>query len=451
VEGSTFTLYLPLQYTGPAAPATAPVGNLSRQMSGAASPALPILPLPREERILDDRSEISPGDAAALIVEDDPHYARVLLGLARDKGFKGLVATRGHEAIALARQYQPTVITLDIFLPDMLGWTVLNNLKLAPETRHIPVQIITIEEEQQHGLSHGAFSYLVKPATTEGLESAFDRVKTFVTPRTKQLLVVEDNTLEQQSIVELLGHNDVEITTASTGTEALDALLDRPFDCCVLDLRLPDMTGFELLDKLQKERSLRDVPIVVFTGKELSAEEQKRLQTAAKCVVLKDVQSPERLLDETALFLHRVIADLPEGKQMMLRRLHESNDALRGRKVLIVDDDVRNIFALSIVLEDQGMEVLSATNGRQAIRMVQETRDLSIVLMDIMMPEMDGYQTMRQIRKLPEFRALPILALTAKAMKGDRERCLDAGASDYIAKPVNTDQLLSLMRVWLHR
>ena len=449
-EGSTFTLYLPLQYTGPAVPATAPVGHLARQTPGGASLTLPILPLSREERIPDDRNDISPGNLAALIVEDDPHYARVLLGLARDKGFKGLVATRGHEAITLARQYRPTVITLDIFLPDMLGWTVLNNLKLLPETRHIPVQIITMEEERQHGLSHGAFSYLVKPATTEDIENAFDRIKTFVAPRTKQLLVVEDDDVEQQSIVELLGHHDIEITTASTGAEAFNALLDRPFDCCVLDLQLPDMTGFELLDKLQKEPTLRDVPIVVFTGKELSGEEQTRLHAAAKSVVLKNVQSPERLLDETALFLHRVIADLPESKRLMLRRLHESNDALRGRKVLIVDDDVRNIFALSIVLEDKDMEVLSATNGRQAIRIVRETSDLSIVLMDIMTPEMDGYQTIREIRKLTEFRSLPILALTAKAMKGDRERCLQAGASDYIAKPVNTEQLLSLLRVWLH-
>ena len=446
-EGSTFTLYLPLQYTGPAAP----VGNPARQTPGAASLALPVLPVSREERIPDDRKHISPDDLAVLIVEDDPHYARVLLGLARDKGFKGLVATRGHEAIILARQYRPTVITLDIFLPDMLGWTVLNNLKLSPETRQIPVQIITIEEERQHGLSHGAFSYLVKPATTEDLESAFDRIKTFVAPRTKRLLVIEHNDMEQQSIVELLGHHDIEITTASTDVEAFSALLDRPFDCCVLDLRLPDMTGFELLDKLQEERSLRDVPIVVLTGKQLSEEGQKRLHVAAKSIVLKEVQSPERLLDETALFLHRVIADLPEGKQQMLRRLHESNEALRGRKVLIVDDDARNIFALSIVLEDQDMEVLSATNGRQAIGMIRETSDLSIVLMDIMMPETDGYQMMREIRKVPEFRALPILALTAKAMKGDREKCLAAGASDYIAKPVNTDQLLSLLRVWLHR
>jgi CheY-like chemotaxis protein len=427
------------------------VGNPARQTPGAASLALPVLPVSREERIPDDRKHISPDDLAVLIVEDDPHYARVLLGLARDKGFKGLVATRGHEAIILARQYRPTVITLDIFLPDMLGWTVLNNLKLSPETRQIPVQIITIEEERQHGLSHGAFSYLVKPATTEDLESAFDRIKTFVAPRTKRLLVIEHNDMEQQSIVELLGHHDIEITTASTDVEAFSALLDRPFDCCVLDLRLPDMTGFELLDKLQEERSLRDVPIVVLTGKQLSEEGQKRLHVAAKSIVLKEVQSPERLLDETALFLHRVIADLPEGKQQMLRRLHESNEALRGRKVLIVDDDARNIFALSIVLEDQEMEVLSATNGRQAIGMIRETSDLSIVLMDIMMPETDGYQMMREIRKVPEFRALPILALTAKAMKGDREKCLAAGASDYIAKPVNTDQLLSLLRVWLHR
>ncbi|MET0253602.1 MAG: response regulator, partial [Terrimicrobiaceae bacterium] len=449
-EGSTFTLYLPLQYTGPAAPATAPVGSRKRT-SGAASLVLPVLPLSREERIPDDRNVISPGDLAVLIVEDDPHYARVLLGLARDKGFKGLVATRGLEAITLARHYRPTVITLDIFLPDMLGWTVLSNLKLSSETRHIPVQIITIEEEKQHGAHHGAFSYLVKPATTEDLESAFNRIKAFVAPRKKQLLVVEDDNVEQQSIVELLSHGDIEITTASTGAEALDALHDHLFDCCVLDLRLPDMSGFELLDKLQREPGLRDVPIVVFTGKALSGEEQKRLHTAAKCVVLKNVQSPERLLDETALFLHRVIADLPESKQMMLRRLHESNDALRGRKVLIVDDDVRNIFALSIVLENNDMEVLSATNGRQAIRMVKETAGLSIVIMDIMMPAMDGYQTIREIRKAPEFRALPILALTAKAMKGDRERCLEAGASDYIAKPVNTEQLLSLLRVWLHR
>ena len=410
-----------------------------------------MLPIAREEHIEDDRESVQTGEPVLLIVEDDPHYARVLLGLARDKGFKGLVATRGQQALTLARQYLPTAITLDIFLPDMLGWTVLNNLKLDPGTRHIPVQVISLEEERQHGLSHGAFSYIVKSATTDDLEVAFDRIKEFSAPRLKRLLVVEDNELESKSIVELLGHSDIEITTVSTGAEALTKLLDSSFDCCVLDLRLPDMTGFELLDQIQADSSLRDVPIVVFTGKDLSGEEEKRLRTVAKSIVLKDVQSPERLLDETALFLHRVVADLPEPKQQMLQRLHLSNEALHGRKVLVVDDDARNIFALSIVLENQDMEVISATNGRQAIDIIQNTPDLSVVLMDIMMPEMDGYETMREIRKHSQFRSLPILALTAKAMKGDREKCLEAGASDYIAKPVNTDQLLSLLRVWLHR
>jgi len=445
-EGSTFTLYLPLRYSGPAAAEIGSPGAPARLPS-----ALPSVAKVREEQIADDRDAIEPNDATALIVEDDPHYARVLLGLARERGFKGVVASRGFDAINLARQYRPAVITLDIFLPDMLGWTVLNNLKLTPETRHIPVQIISLEEERQHGLAHGAFSYLVKPATTRELETAFDRIKTFAVPRTKRLLIVEDNQIERESIVELLGHDDIEIATASTGAEAFETLLDRPFDCCVLDLRLPDMSGFELLDQIQAESSLRDIPIVVFTGKELSSEEETRLHAVAKSVVLKDVQSPERLLDETSLFLHRVISNLPEEKQRMLRELHNSNEALRGRKVLVVDDDARNIFALSIVLENQEMEVISATNGRQAIEIIQQTPDLAMVLMDIMMPEMDGYQTMREIRRQPEFRALPILALTAKAMKGDREKCLEAGASDYIAKPVDTEELLSLLRVWLHR
>ena len=442
-QGSTFTLYLPLTYTGPAAPTTGPVRS--------AHPALPVLPVAREEIIPDDRDEVQPGDNILLIVEDDPHYARVLLGLARDKGFKGIVATRGNAVLPLARQYAPTAITLDIFLPDTLGWTVLNNLKLNSATRHIPVQVISVDEQRQHGLAHGAFSCMIKPATTEGLEQCFERIKNFVAPRVKRLLVVEDNDAERQSVVELLGHEDIEIATAGTGSEALTALLDRPFDCCVLDLRLPDMSGFELLEKVRTEPELREMPIVVFTGKDLTSEEENHLRTIAKSVVLKDVQSPERLFDETALFLHRVVANLPKAKQTMLQRLHDSNEVLRGRKVLVVDDDARNIFALATVLENHEMEVLSATNGRQAIEILEKDADLSVVLMDIMMPEMDGYETMRQIRKEPRFRALPILALTAKAMKGDREKCLEAGASDYIAKPVNTEQLLSLLRVWLYR
>jgi len=263
--------------------------------------------------------------------------------------------------------------------------------------------------------------------------------------------VVEDNEVERSSIIDLLAHDDIEIMAVGSGADALKALMDHSFDCCVLDLRLPDMSGFELLNRMQMQASLAQLPIVVFTGKELTAEEEKQLKTVAKSIVLKDVQSPERLLDETALFLHRVVTDLPEGKQRMLERLHSSNEALRNRRVLVVDDDVRNIFALTTLLENHEMEVVTATNGRQAIELIEQTEDLSAVLMDIMMPEMDGYETMREIRKSAKFRALPILALTAKAMKGDREKCLEAGASDYIAKPVNTEQLLSLLRVWLYR
>ncbi len=445
--GSTFTLYLPLMYTGPT----------QRQLATAGLPAqapstVPVLAVAKgEETVADDRHDIREGDSILLIVEDDAHYARILLGIAHLKGFKAVVANRGQKALSLARDYLPAAISLDVFLPDMLGWTVLNNLKLDPKTRHIPVQMLSVEEQRQHGLSHGAFSYLVKPATTSELETAFDKLRSYVAPHTKRLLVIEDDGVERASIVELLGHDDIEVVAVGTGNDAFEALRRCRFDCCVVDLRLPDMSGFELLEKLRLEPELRDIPIVIFTGKELSAVEEAQLQTVAKSIVLKDVQSPERLLDETALFLHRVVSDLPEGKRKMIERLHGSAEALRGRKVLVVDDDARNIFALTTILETQEMDVVSATNGRQAIEIIERTPDLSVVLMDIMMPEMDGYQTMREIRNDPRFRTLPILALTAKAMKGDREKCLQAGASDYIAKPVNTEQLLSLLRVWLYR
>ena len=448
-KGSTFTLYLPVQFPGRETSQIAvSEGSAVRPPVGR---ELMVLPAAREEPIEDDRDLIEEGDAVLLIIEDDVHYARILLGLARDKGFKGIISTRGAAALSLARQYKPTAISLDIFLPDMLGWTVLNQLKLDPVTRHIPVQIVTLEEERQHGLAHGAFSYLVKEPTTDGLETAFERLKEFTSPRTKRLLIVEDNDIERRSIVELLGYEDIELVTAASGGEALEAMQESPFDCVVLDLRLPDMTGFELLERLHANPSFSKIPVVVFTGKDLSVEEQLKLKSMAKSIVLKDVQSPERLLDETALFLHRVVTDLPPNKQAMLERLHGSKEILRSRKVLVVDDDARNIFALTSLLENHEVDVVSTTKGKDAIELIENTPDISLVLMDIMMPEMDGYETIRRIRSAPEFRTLPILALTAKAMKGDREKCLEAGASDYISKPVNTDQLLSLMRVWLYR
>jgi HAMP domain-containing protein/CheY-like chemotaxis protein/signal transduction histidine kinase len=450
-KGSTFTLYIPQTYVGPSTPSINVLeGKAAASMSPVKLSSMMVTEIP-VEHIPDDRNSLQPDDAVLLIVEDDPHYARVLCDLSHDKGFKVLVAMRGAEALALAREFHPTAVSLDVFLPDMLGWTVLNHLKQDPATRHIPVQMLTLDEDRHHGLTRGAFAFVTKPTTPEGLETALTRIKEYAMSRRKRLLIVEDSPAEQLSIRELLGYDDIDLSVAATGREALEMLLGEQFDCVVLDLRLPDMSGFEVLERLSETPALGELPVVVFTGKELSPEEDARLHTLARSVVVKGVESPERLLDETALFLHRVVGDLPAEKQKMLDRLHSSDDALVGKKVLVVDDDVRNIFALSSVLERRGMTVLTAGTGREAVTMLQSTPDTAIVLMDIMMPEMDGYETMQVIRQNPSLRRLPIIALTAKAMKGDREKCLEAGASEYLAKPVNTEQLLSALRMWLHR
>ncbi|MGA8216334.1 MAG: response regulator, partial [Candidatus Sulfotelmatobacter sp.] len=449
-KGSTFTLYLPQTYvdasTGNPAMERKSLSSVSpHQLSGVGMPEHPV------ERIVDDRENVQPGDAVLLIVEDDLHYARVLCDLSRDRGFKVLVTTRGAEALELARQYHPTAVSLDVFLPDMLGWTVLNHLKQDPTTRHIPVQMLTLDEDRHHGLARGAFAFVAKPTTPEGIEAALTRIKQYAAPRRKRLLVVEDNPAEQLSIRELVGYEDIDVTAVATGEEALTAVTEQSFDCVVLDLRLPDISGFDVLERFRDTPSLSDLPVVVFTGKELSPEEDSRLHSLARSVVVKGVESPERLLDETALFLHRVVTDLPPEKQKMLDQLHRSDDALVGKKVLVVDDDVRNIFALSSVLERRGMTVVTAGTGREAVAILESTSDVAIALMDIMMPEMDGYETMQVIRQKSTLQRLPIIALTAKAMKGDREKCLEAGASEYLAKPVNTEQLLSALRMWLHR
>ncbi|TMJ21593.1 MAG: response regulator, partial [Alphaproteobacteria bacterium] len=445
-RGSSFTLYLPLKYSGP---------TVAPRSSGAPYSPAPALPTATQEWVIeqlpDDRLNLEPGDTILLIVEDDPHYARVLIDLARDKGFKVLVASRGAEALDLAKQFQPAAVSLDVFLPDMLGWTVLSQLKHNPLTRHIPVQIITLDEDRQHALARGAFAFVNKPTTTEGVSAALSQIREYARPRRKRLLIVEDNAAEQLSIRELLDHDDIEIVITDTGAGALSALRDNPCDCVVLDLRLPDMSGFEVLDKIRNDDGLSNVPVVVFTGRELSAEEDAQLHTMARSIVVKGVESPERLLDETSLFLHRVITELPIDKQRMLEKLNSSDEDLVGKTALLVDDDARNIFALSSVLERRGMKVLTATTGSEAVTLVESNPEIAIVLMDIMMPQMDGYQTMAAIRQNPSFGRLPIIALTAKAMKGDREKCLEAGASDYLAKPVNTEQLLLAIRMWLHR
>jgi HAMP domain-containing protein/CheY-like chemotaxis protein/signal transduction histidine kinase len=408
----------------------------------------PNLPVPAD--IADDRSDIREGDQVLVIVEDDPTFARILLDRAREKGFKGIVTTQGERVPVLARRYRPDAITLDIRLPDVDGWTVLDRLKHDPDTRHIPVHIISGTEERQRGLRHGAIAYLTKPADKEGLDEALGAIKGFIERKEKHLLVVEDDETQRNSIIELIGNGDVQTRAVATGEEALAALKEQHFDCMVLDLGLPDMPGAQLINKIRKDLGLSELPIVIYTGKELTRKQETELRKVADTIVVKDVQSPERLLDETTLFLHRVQANLPPSKRQMLEQIRRSDPVLTGRKILIVDDDIRNIFALTSLLERHQMEVVYAENGKDAIELLRTTPDIDIVLMDVMMPEMDGYETMRAIRSEVKGRSLPIIALTAKAMKGDREKCVEAGASDYIAKPVDTDQLLSLLRIWLY-
>ncbi|PZO65346.1 MAG: hybrid sensor histidine kinase/response regulator [Pseudoxanthomonas suwonensis] len=444
--GSTFTLYLPVHYVG----ADAAHAPLPREAEPSPDHRHDDRPLPPLEEVDDDRDSVQPGEPCLLVIEDDAAYATILRDLGRSRGFKVIVVNRGSEGLRLAREFKPAAITLDVFLPDMLGWTVLSRLKQEQDTRHIPVQIVTVEDERHQSIEKGAFSYLAKPSDAETIDAALERIRQYSLPRVKRLLVVEDDPAERSSIDELIRHDDVAIEMAGSGEEALQALDTGKFDCVVLDLKLPDMTGFDLLERIAERPDLRDLPVVVHTGRDLSKDEDARLRKAAKSVVIKGVESPERLLDETALFLHRVIDDLPPAKQAMVRRLHDSNEILAGRRVLVVDDDVRNIFALSTVLERQGMHAITASNGQEAIEKVAEG-GIDLVLMDIMMPGMDGYDTMRAIRMDPDSRALPIIALTAKAMKGDREKCMEAGASDYLAKPVVTDQLLAMMRNWMQR
>jgi CheY-like chemotaxis protein/signal transduction histidine kinase/HAMP domain-containing protein len=465
-EGSSFTLYLPSSYVAqmtrrerrdvPHEPFE-PHGEPSTLETLAPIADLPSMPVEEppvvivEEQVPDDRDTIQTGDRTVLIVEDDVAFARILLDMAREKGFKGIVATRGETALQLAARFRPDAVTLDIELPDMEGWTVLDRLKHDRLTRHIPVHIISADEETARGLRLGAFAHAQKPVTKDSLDEAFAKIRGFVERPHKSLLVVEDNDQQRQAIVELIGDGDVEITAVGTGEEALERLRERHFDCMVLDLGLPDMSGFDFINRLKNDLQITDVPIVVYTGRELSRKEETDLKRMADAIIVKDVRSPDRLLDETALFLHRVEENLPESKRKMLEQLHESDPVLAGKKALIVDDDMRNIYALTSLLERHKMKVLYAESGAEGIEMLQRNPDIDVVLMDVMMPEMDGYEAMRRVRGMDEYRNLPMIALTAKAMKGDREKCMEAGASDYITKPIDAQQLVSLLRVWLYR
>ncbi|MEC4723058.1 HAMP domain-containing protein [Noviherbaspirillum sp. CPCC 100848] len=464
--GSTFTLFLPYNRSGFISQETlqstssmgmlrsntiylnsnvSDVQELHPSQISTDAPALPY------ESTSDDRALIAPGDPSVLIVEDDSRFAGILLDFAREKNFKGIVTHQGDSALTLARDYLPAAILLDIDLPDIDGFTVLDRLKRDPGTRHIPVHVMTNLKERERVLRQGAISYLHKPVSRERLQEEFIRIQQFLIRGKRSLLVVEDDPMQRNMIVDLIGANDVHIVAVSSGKEAMEALHASQFDCMVLDLSLPDINGMELLDRIGDDASLRNLPVVIYTAKELSRKEVTHLKRIAKTIVVKDARSPERLLDETALFLHRSPTSLPETQRRMLADIHQADGGLIGRKVLIVDDDLRNIFALSSVLERQQMKVLFAENGKDGIEVLEKDPTIEIVLMDIMMPEMDGYDTMRAIRSIPRFKSLPIITLTAKAMKGDRDKCLAAGASDYITKPVDVAQLLSLMRVWLHQ
>jgi HAMP domain-containing protein/CheY-like chemotaxis protein len=450
--GSTFTVYLPDRYDAranrvfPEPRLQAPASIQEARARPAMAALAPSNPTPAS----DDRNVIATGDRVLLIIEDDENFGRILLGLVREHNFRGIVAKTGAQGLDFARTLQPHAITLDLRLPDMDGWVVLDQLKHSPNTRHIPVHLISGLDEAARGLESGAIAFLQKPVEAEALDDAMNRIEAFIERRVKQLLVVEDDAVQRKSIVELIGDEDVVTTAVDSGEAALEKLAEQSFDCMVLDLKLPGITGLELIKKVRENDGWRRTPIIVYTGKELTREEDTELRRITDTIIVKDVKSPERLLDETALFLHRVESKLPTSKRQMLRLLSERDPALAGKRVLVVDDDARNLFAITTILEQHEMVVSYAENGQQALDSLEQ-HEIDIVLMDIMMPEMDGYEATRRIRSNGKHEKLPIIALTAKAMQGDREKCIQSGASDYITKPVDADQLVSLLRVWLYR
>ena len=460
--GSTFTLVLPLRHEAGEAAGDAPAGDARAQAARAGSAPSPdeatsgakhASPEPQAGApyLQDDRQTLKPGDKILLVIEDDQHFARILRDEARDKGFKVLLAADGETGLHFADFHAPGAIILDNALPGMSGWTVMERLKGDPRTRHIPISFVSAEDRSLEAMRMGALAFLTKPVELDELHSLLDRIDAFLGKAMRRLLVVDDDGLQRESIRALIGNGDVETVTAASGSEALELLSTQNFDCMILDLGLSDMSGFDVLRTLRSGPKPSALPVVVYTGRELSEDEERTIAQYAESIIVKGARSPERLLEETTLFLHRAQSSLPRDKQRMLRSEAEGESVLAGRTVLVVDDDMRNIFALTSVLEEKGMQVTAARDGSESLVKLRENPDIDLVLMDIMMPVMDGYEAMREIRKDPARKDLPIIALTAKAMKGDRKACIEAGANDYLAKPVDMDKLLSLLRVWLYR
>lgn len=468
-NGTTFTLYLPVKRSGktviadkssskPAASGT-PVKTDAEntrpktETAKANETALPeaIKEKPAFESVKDDRKIINKGDKFILIIEDDNDFSQILYDLAHEKGFKCLIAPNGETGLHYADYYKPDAIILDIGLPGIDGWQVMDRLKENPETRHLPVHFMSGRDKSQEAMKKGAIGFLTKPISVEEIEGAFAKIESYISKPVKKLLVIEDDDDMRKAMVELIDDDDISITSISTGRQALDQLKKDDFDCIILDLGLKDMSGYELLKKIGKKGTNESIPVIIYTGQELSREDEEKLSKYSDSIIIKGAKSPERLLAETTLFLHRVESNLPEEKQKMLKVVHSQEDIIKEKKVLIVDDDMRNVFALSSLLEERSMKIVVGRNGKEGLEKLEQNPDVSIVLMDIMMPEMDGYEAMKIIRQNPKYKKLPIIALTAKAMQGDRDKCIEAGASDYLTKPVDTEKLISLLRVWLYQ
>ncbi len=448
--GSTFTLFLPVKFpNGLVEPDTIITKEPAQQHPG---PSVPIkIKSTAVPEMSDDRENITKQDTVILVIEDDVNFARLLANHCHGKGFKCLLAVTGEDGLQLAEQFIPHAVILDIRLPGIDGWSVLDALKENTQTRHIPVHIMSVEDATIDALKKGAVGFLTKPAQKEDLELAFTRLEDMFSKKIKNLLIVEDDDVMRKSIIRLIGNGDVHTTEAATGAQALEKLKSAAFDCMILDLGLPDMTGFDVLKKMNGNRDVAIPPVIIYTGKELTLEQEKELYNHAETIIIKGVKSEERLLDETSLFLHRVFGNMPAAKQQIIRSLHDTDLLFQNKQILVVDDDMRNVFALSRILEAKGMTVLKAEDGKKGLEMLASQPDIDLILMDIMMPVMDGYETMKRIRAQETFSQLPIIALTAKAMIQDREQCIACGANDYLTKPVDVDRLFSMMRVWLYR
>ena len=453
-EGSVFTLYLPLSLKkGKENKGTSKKDKQSLKTS-TSKPKIQLsdadLSLRESSFIADDSKSLKKEDKFILVIEDDPSFARILFKECHKNGFKCIAVPSGEEGLLISKNEGIVAIILDINLPGIDGWGVLKLLKDDPETRHIPVHIMSGEDATVDSNNNGAIGFLQKPVERESINMAFGKIQEYINKDVKTLLIVEDDDNLRHAIKKIIGEDGITITDATTGKEVLDLLANNNYDCMILDLGLPDMTGFQVIEEIENQ-NIHKPPIIVYTGREISRKENEMLQKYAETVIIKGVKSADRLLDETSLFMHRVVADMPANQQKIIKTLYNKEEVFRNKKVLVVDDDMRNVFALTSLLTKNEMKVLRADNGKTAIELLEKEKDVDVILMDIMMPVMDGYEAMEKIRKMRGFAKTPIIALTAKAMKGDKQKCIDAGASDYMAKPIDIDKLLSLMRVWLYK